>query len=85
MIFVVSQTRAYVAVGEENWLCRMQKWSFSMKSSSSGRTLAATNERQFLQVDSVSRAFWRLRLRLNTPYSQDFLDPPEAFMEFLQI
>jgi hypothetical protein len=56
-----------------------------MKSSSSGRTLAATNERQFLQVDSVSRAFWRLRLRRNTPYSRDFLDPPEAFMEFLQI
>jgi hypothetical protein len=47
----------------------MHKWIFSMKSNSSGRMLAATKERHFLQVEAVSRLCRGLRLRLNKPCS----------------
>jgi len=47
----------------------MHKCSFSMKSSMSGRTLAATNDRHFLQVDSVSWACREFKLRRKKPCS----------------
>ena len=52
----------------------MHRCSFSMKSSMSGRTLAATNDLHFLHVDSVSvcREF---KLRLKKPWSGDEFRP----------
>jgi hypothetical protein len=47
----------------------MHKWIFSMKSNSSGRMLAATKVRHFLQVEAVSRLCRGLKLRLNKPCS----------------
>jgi len=57
------------------WLPNMQKCSFSMKSSSSGRILAATKLRHFLQVDLVSRLCKGLKLRLKRPCSEACFGP----------
>src|SRR5215467_4080973 len=53
----------------------MHRCSFSIKSSMSGRTLAATNDRHFLQVDSVSCACREFRLRRKKPCSGAFSGP----------
>src|SRR5689334_6468673 len=53
----------------------MHKCSFSMKSSMSGRMLAATKERHSLQVDSVSCACREFSFRRKKPCSGAFSRP----------
>jgi hypothetical protein len=56
-----------------------------MKSSISGRTLAATNDLHFPQVDAISRACRGFRFRLKKPWSGDGFRPlGGVLMAFLQ-
>src|SRR5215831_18566834 len=64
---------------------KIHRCSFSMKSSISGRTLAATNDRHFPQVDVISRACRGFRFRLKKPWSEDEFRPlGGVLMAFLQ-